>query len=1394
MTNKRKNSSQSTAWHSKGKKEEDVQAKRPKRLIVTKNVDESTGLSWREETDLKRALYASLQESKRLSRGQEEEEGVSPSTKLMTHHHHQHHGRVTRGLMGAPVRKPSTVGRFNQDESSQESGTSSSTHESKKTTVHAQRKFAQGHSQPSTPSTTPVKVHSTPVKLFSKRAKTEDFLTFLCLRGSSVLPPHLDFFGYSRDEHQAGESSRPNTPGHGVRSDSGETRESTPDLSSSSDSDMRDEVPELANLIMKNQHTPTRKAARASASTPETARGLASIRPSVAKKANKVPAKDLLRRSKVFLTKPNKMSPRSERALLRHQRSPSKSGSGKKSGSDFKPSDAVSSKPVRASATPSKKRITPQSLPIGSMPKFYIDDSDSSVQSRDSKDTTTSRRGKLSIIPKPPQPVKQKSKIIKGKDQPKQEIPIKPTVKPAKKLSSVKKVRDKKNVASKTKTKETGPSGRKVTRLKEKGATNVRKKRRATLSKNYAEDVDDDLDSVDDLEVLKHSKKTSLMKKGRDKRSESRRKIVAASLAKMAASKKLSNIKRKKQQSKKAKAEVNMDASSAIARKARQAKAAKVRESIESQQSRHSNVKSSASSPRRRGRPRSLSSTPSKEKADTPTHFPAPEDGGHIVEVPTFYPSAKEFLDPHQYIASIRCQAEPYGMCRVVPPASWKPECKVNDELRFTSQLQYIHKMQNRWSVSRKHLASINVELISLLWYVSFLHIGGIEVDLPKLLHTMQVFGGAQNVGDKKTWIKVADAMKIPKLVSSLSSTPSKEKADTPTNFPAPEDGGHIVEVPTFYPSAKEFLDPHQYIASIRCQAEPYGMCRVVPPASWKPECKVNDELRFTSQLQYIHKMQNRWGPNVQQMECIRKHLASINVELDQPPLIGGIEVDLPKLLQTMQVFGGAQNVGDKKTWIKVADAMKIPKLAQDRATKLYDAYCKYLLSYDTLSYEEKTKLEHQVWMERQKKLKTQKMVDDSVVKGRSTSLGDFNRVARNTVSMWFKEEPFVEQVECEYWKLVQEGQGHVVVQCGHVDTRLQGSAFPVRRDSPCSRHGWNFNVLPQNPKSLLKSMGPVTGVTIPTLHIGMLFTTSCWSTDLHLLPYIQYLHTGADTVWYSVPQSEEEKFKSALTTIVPDLVTDNDTWLSEDTVMVSPDALSQKGVSLGRCVQKPGQFMVVFSNCHTATVSCGYSISESVHFAYADWIPIGVEASKRLNQMGEPELFSVEGFLCNLIKESSSLDILGVALPQLKSIIDCETGKAQQLIEDGLKITKQMAVVKESVSPAGSGKRKTLESVGRDDCVCDICKKVCHLFMVVSDPDESVFCLDHAAPFVQRKKNFKGCRLLYRYTEEELAAIVKSAEDKLEEAVEREAPEKPSSGPRRRSVSLRSAANSGSS
>lgn len=70
--------------------------------------------------------------------------------------------------------------------------------------MHAQRKFAQG-SNVNSPVITPVKEIETerspinvlpePVELLPiKRPNTEDFLTFLCFRGTPILPPNLNFF------------------------------------------------------------------------------------------------------------------------------------------------------------------------------------------------------------------------------------------------------------------------------------------------------------------------------------------------------------------------------------------------------------------------------------------------------------------------------------------------------------------------------------------------------------------------------------------------------------------------------------------------------------------------------------------------------------------------------------------------------------------------------------------------------------------------------------------------------------------------------------------------------------------------------------------------------------------------------------------------------------------------------------------------------------------------------------------------------------------------------------------------------------------------------------------------------------------------------------------------
>lgn len=128
-------------------------------------------------------------------------------------------------------------------------------------------------------------------------------------------------------------------------------------------------------------------------------------------------------------------------------------------------------------------------------------------------------------------------------------------------------------------------------------------------------------------------------------------------------------------------------------------------------------------------------------------------------------------------------------------------------------------------------------------------------------------------------------------------------------------------------------------------------------------------------------------------------------------------------------------------------------------------------------------------------------------------------------------------------------------------------------------------------------------GVTVPTIHVGMLFSTCCWYRDPHGLPWIEYLHDGAPKIWYGVPDSQSVKFKETLTSIVPGYCQKKTVWLLSDTTMVPPTMLKDHGVSLCRTVQNPGEFILVFPKAFTSSICAGYNVSESVYFAPNSWL-----------------------------------------------------------------------------------------------------------------------------------------------------------------------------------------------
>ena len=66
-----------------------------------------------------------------------------------------------------------------------------------------------------------------------------------------------------------------------------------------------------------------------------------------------------------------------------------------------------------------------------------------------------------------------------------------------------------------------------------------------------------------------------------------------------------------------------------------------------------------------------------------------------IPEAPVFRPTASQFRDPLRYVASIRREAEPFGICKIVPPKGWKVECAVdwNSTKKFATKRQRLHEL-----------------------------------------------------------------------------------------------------------------------------------------------------------------------------------------------------------------------------------------------------------------------------------------------------------------------------------------------------------------------------------------------------------------------------------------------------------------------------------------------------------------------------------------------------------------------------------------------------------------------------------------------------------------------------------------------------------------------------
>lgn len=535
-----------------------------------------------------------------------------------------------------------------------------------------------------------------------------------------------------------------------------------------------------------------------------------------------------------------------------------------------------------------------------------------------------------------------------------------------------------------------------------------------------------------------------------------------------------------------------------------------------------------------------------------------------------------------------------------------------------------------------------------------------------------------------------------------------------------------LEEAPVFYPTEEEFSDTLKYIASVRLKSEEYGICRIVPPPSWKPPCLVKENdiwksSKFVTQIQQIDGLQNQYFSSkaakiYDNVNSNSKRRRSLNTGLQNGVGGNGCTMNLDEARCTEGFESERGPEFTLETFKKYADDFK----EQYFCTKNIDM-----------------------------------------------------TVDENPLVFKKQGEPSLENIEGEYRRIIENPTEEIEVLYGeNLETGTFGSGFPTV-SNPCEasdhqkylKSGWNLNNLPMLPGSLLSSESCKTcNLLVPRLHVGMCFTSIYWKVEEHCLCSLYYMHLGAPKIWHSIPQRYAVKFDAAAKKYLPTLSFKQSKWHNRWVASLSPSPLKSEGVPVYRCTQSPGEFVLVFSGSYYSGFDCGFNCSESVNFAPIEWLPHGQNAIELYREQGRKTSISHDKLLLgaarevvktqweiSLVKKHTSDNFMwrhvsgkdGILAKALKSRINSESNRRKYLCS----------------SSQSQRMDKNFDYTSKREC--NICLYDLHLSAAFCPCSPDIYsCLNHV-------KQLCSCAwtekiFLFRYEISELNVLLEAVEGKL--------------------------------
>ncbi|KAJ1450474.1 JmjC domain, hydroxylase-domain-containing protein [Pelagophyceae sp. CCMP2097] len=517
-----------------------------------------------------------------------------------------------------------------------------------------------------------------------------------------------------------------------------------------------------------------------------------------------------------------------------------------------------------------------------------------------------------------------------------------------------------------------------------------------------------------------------------------------------------------------------------------------------------------------------------------------------------------------------------------------------------------------------------------------------------------------------------------------------------------------VAEAPTFRPTALEFLDPLAYIESIRAAAEPFGICKIVPPEGWAPPCKVDgqSQKRFPTKKQRVDTLQEsrpfadgRQFTLMEYQQMADKFLA----DWLKPPA-----PDAPAAAEApaaADMPAGAADAPAAAAAPPLADAAVAAALAQHGAGSGGEA-------------------------------------------GSGGAAAPLNAEGTTTASLEGLTGAALElSLETDYWRLVDgDSRREVNVEYGNdLDVETYWSGFerlsaedsarlsadfcadaPFGSQAYYARCGWNLNNIARWPSSVLRHLQvQLPGVNLPWLYVGMLFATFSWHNEDNYLYSINYNHVGCAKQWYGVPGASADAFERVARILFQQRLQEVPELLHHMTTQFNPGKIREMDVPVYRLRQGAGEFVVTFPRAFHSGFSYGFNVGEAVNFATAAWIDHAKLANERYRRLGRLAVLSHDRLIFTLAHHAGELDLEAARLleHELRRIIHEEDTLRPRLYEDGVRDVSRVIQ-----APPNDVRRIDTEACDYDDKrVCTICRHTCFLSAVACNcSQQAVVCLRH--------------------------------------------------------------------